>query len=54
MHVGVSRLVRAPAGGAERLGELLGELADVDRELAALLGGVLVGAEGAMDLPVCC
>ena len=33
-------------------GELLGELADIDRELSALLSGMLVGAEGAMDLPV--
>ena len=38
VHVGVPRLVRAPAGGAERVGELLGELADVERELTALLG----------------
>ena len=33
-------------------GELLGELADLDGELAALLGGELVGAERAMNLPV--
>lgn len=52
MHVGVPRLVGAPAGGAQRPGELLGDLADVDRELSALLGGVLVGAERAMDLLV--
>jgi hypothetical protein len=31
---------------------LLSDLADVDGELAALLGGVLVGAERALDLPV--
>ena len=37
VHVGVARPVRAPAGGAECLGELLGELADVDGELSALL-----------------
>ncbi|MGN6867082.1 MAG: hypothetical protein ACTHMY_01635 [Solirubrobacteraceae bacterium] len=30
----------------------MSDLADVDGELAALLGGVLVGAERALDLPV--
>jgi hypothetical protein len=30
----------------------LSDLADVDGELAALLGGVLVGAESVMDAPV--
>jgi hypothetical protein len=39
MHVGVTCLVRVPAGGAECLGELLGELADVERELPAFLAG---------------
>ena len=52
VHVGLSGLLRAPAGGAQRVDELLGVLADLDGELAALLAGVLVGAERAMDLPV--
>ena len=51
MHVGRLCLLRAPAGGAERPCELVGELANLDGELAALLRGVLVGAERAMDLP---
>jgi hypothetical protein len=31
------------AGGGQRVGELVGELADVDGELAALLCDLLVG-----------
>jgi hypothetical protein len=52
VHVGAPGLIGAPADGARRLGELLGELADIDRELSALPSSMLVGAEGAMDLPV--
>ena len=52
VHVGLSGLLCAPAGGAQRVDELLGVLADLDGELPALLAGVLVGAERAMDLPV--
>jgi len=37
VHVGVARLVWAPAGGAQCLGEPLGELADVERELPTFL-----------------
>ena len=39
-------------GGGERVGQLLGELADVDGEMAALLARVLVGAERTMNLMV--
>jgi hypothetical protein len=52
VHVGLPGLLCAPAGGAQRVDELLGVLADLDGELPALLAGVLVGAERVMDLPV--
>jgi len=52
VDVGGSGVCDAPAGGGQRVGELLGELADLDGELAALLAGRLVGAERAVDGPV--
>src|SRR5439155_19743390 len=52
VDVGASRLRRGPARGAQCVGQLLGELADVDGELAALLGQLLVLAERAVDRPV--
>ena len=52
MHVRLPGLLCGLAGGAERVCELLRDLADLDGELPALLVGVSVGAERAMDLPV--
>jgi hypothetical protein len=51
VHVGLSGLRRAPAGRAERVCELVGELAHLDRELAALLARELVAAKRAVNRP---
>lgn len=52
VHVRRPGLLGGVAGAGQDRGELCGELADVDGELAAFLGHGLVGAERAMNLPV--
>jgi hypothetical protein len=52
VHIGVPRVISAPAGGAQNLDQLLGKLAHLHGKLAALLTGKLMLVERAMDHPV--
>jgi hypothetical protein len=52
VNIGTSCVLLAEAGGAQRVGQLHGELADLDGELTALLVRLLVLAKRAVDLPV--
>jgi hypothetical protein len=52
VDIGASRVLLAKAGGAQRVGQPRGELANLDSELTALLARRLVLAKRAVDLPV--